>query len=152
MQFKSDENLPVEVKEILATAGHDTMTVHDQKMVGTPDSFVAAVCREECRSLLTLDRSGKWPPNSRIIATASQACSTSLACQQRPSSAGRLIGLITADVTVPGESGRSNGALKVHGTLNRAKRNPRAAPVRKRTTHTPQLTVRSAKCEVRSEK
>jgi len=55
MQFKSDENLPVEVKEILATAGHDTMTVHDQKMVGKPDSFVAAVCREECRSLLTLD-------------------------------------------------------------------------------------------------
>jgi hypothetical protein len=80
-----------------------------------------------------------------MIVTASQACSTSPACQRRPSSAGRLIGLITADVTVPGESGRSNGALKVHGTLNRAKRNHRAAPVRKRDTDTTQMTVRSEK-------
>jgi predicted nuclease of predicted toxin-antitoxin system len=55
MQFKVDENLPVEVKELLATAGHDTMTIHDQKMVGKPDPFVATVCRKECRSLLTLD-------------------------------------------------------------------------------------------------
>jgi hypothetical protein len=31
VQFKVDENLPVEVKELLATAGHDTMTINDQK-------------------------------------------------------------------------------------------------------------------------
>lgn len=55
MQFKIDENLPEDVAEVLADAGHDAMTVHDQRMVGKPDPFVAAVCQAEGRALMTLD-------------------------------------------------------------------------------------------------
>ena len=55
MQFKIDENLPEEVVESPTAAGHDATTIHDQKMVGKPDPFVAAVCRAEGRVLVTLD-------------------------------------------------------------------------------------------------
>jgi len=37
MQFKIDENLPVEVAQSLCDAGHDAITVYDQQMVGEPD-------------------------------------------------------------------------------------------------------------------
>ena len=55
MQFKIDENLPVEVADSLRTAGHDVMTIHDQKMVGNPDPLVISVCQKERRVLVTLD-------------------------------------------------------------------------------------------------
>lgn len=55
MQFKIDENLPVEAAEALAAAGHDALTIHDQQMVGDPDPQVAAVCQAEGRTLVTLD-------------------------------------------------------------------------------------------------
>lgn len=55
MQFKIDENLPIEVAEVLAQAGHDALTIHDQRMIGHPDPQVAAVCQSEQRALLTLD-------------------------------------------------------------------------------------------------
>lgn len=34
LKFKVDENLPTEAAELLASAGHDAVTVHDQRMVG----------------------------------------------------------------------------------------------------------------------
>ncbi len=45
MQFKTDENLPIEVAETLRDAGFDALTVHDQEMVGNPDLQVSAVCQ-----------------------------------------------------------------------------------------------------------
>jgi predicted nuclease of predicted toxin-antitoxin system len=55
MRFKTDENLPVEAADVLAQAGHDALTIHDQQMVGQPDPQVASVCQSEQRVLLTLD-------------------------------------------------------------------------------------------------
>jgi predicted nuclease of predicted toxin-antitoxin system len=55
MQFKIDENLPVEAATLLGQAGHEALTIHDQQMVGQPDPQVASVCQSEQRGLLTLD-------------------------------------------------------------------------------------------------
>ena len=55
MQFKIDENLPVEVADALRDAGHDALTIHGEQMVGDPDPQIAAVCQSEQRALLTLD-------------------------------------------------------------------------------------------------
>ena len=54
-KFKVDENLPTEAAELLASAGHDAVTVRDQRMVGQPDTNVAKVCRQEDRVVVTLD-------------------------------------------------------------------------------------------------
>ena len=55
MQFKVDENLPVEAAESLRDAGHDAVTIHDQRMVGEPDPQIAAACQSESRAIVTLD-------------------------------------------------------------------------------------------------
>lgn len=55
MQFKIDENMPVECAEELRQAGHDAMTVVDQQLAGQPDVRVAQVCQAEGRALVTLD-------------------------------------------------------------------------------------------------
>ena len=55
MQFKIDENLPIEVAQVLQAAGYDALTNYDQQMVGAPDPRVAAVCLSEHRVLVTLD-------------------------------------------------------------------------------------------------
>jgi predicted nuclease of predicted toxin-antitoxin system len=55
LEFKVDENLPVEAAKLLASAGHDAMTVGDQRMAGQPDMSVATVCRREGRASVTLD-------------------------------------------------------------------------------------------------
>lgn len=55
MRFKIDENLPVDTAKLLQDAGHDALTIHDQKMVGEPDSQVASVCQAEQRAIITLD-------------------------------------------------------------------------------------------------
>jgi hypothetical protein len=36
LKFKVDENLPTEAAELLASVGHDAMTVRDQHIVGSP--------------------------------------------------------------------------------------------------------------------
>jgi predicted nuclease of predicted toxin-antitoxin system len=55
MRFKIDENMPVEAAIILNDAGHDALTIHDQRMVGEADAQVASVCKLERRALVTLD-------------------------------------------------------------------------------------------------
>ena len=55
MQFKVDENLPVEVCDMLRAAGHDATSVLDQHLTGCADSTLAAICRQEGRALVTLD-------------------------------------------------------------------------------------------------
>jgi len=54
-RFKVDENLPLEATKILAGAGHDAVTVLDQKMGGRSDLDVIAACTHEARALITLD-------------------------------------------------------------------------------------------------
>ena len=55
MNFKIDENLPIEVAEMLQQAGHDALTVHDQNLVGSPDQKLASICQSEKRAMVTLD-------------------------------------------------------------------------------------------------
>ena len=55
LKFKVDENLPIEAASLLNEAGHDALTVADQRMSGRPDSAVADVCRDEGRIVVTLD-------------------------------------------------------------------------------------------------
>ena len=55
MRFKVDENLPIEVAEILRSAGHDADTVNDEAAGGALDPDIAALVRREARALMTLD-------------------------------------------------------------------------------------------------
>ena len=55
MKFKTDENLPVEVLDLLRQEGHDALSVADQQLAGHPEVDVAAVCQAEQRALVTLD-------------------------------------------------------------------------------------------------
>ncbi len=55
MQFKTDENIPLEAVDLLRAAGHDARSVFDQSLGGRPDSRIASVCKQEDRALITLD-------------------------------------------------------------------------------------------------
>ncbi len=55
MKFKIDENLPAEFAEVLQSAGHDAMTVPEQRLNGQPDERIAEICLREARILVTLD-------------------------------------------------------------------------------------------------
>jgi predicted nuclease of predicted toxin-antitoxin system len=55
MQFKTDENVPLEAVDLLRAAGHDALSVFDQSLSGRPDSRIASVCKREDRTLITLD-------------------------------------------------------------------------------------------------
>jgi predicted nuclease of predicted toxin-antitoxin system len=55
MLFKVDENLPIEVAEAFAAAGHDAATVNQEGLQGSPDSTIAQACVSENRILITVD-------------------------------------------------------------------------------------------------
>lgn len=55
MRFKIDENLPVEVKALLVSSGHDAHTVIEERLVGSEDSLIYQVAQMERRVILTLD-------------------------------------------------------------------------------------------------
>ena len=55
MQFKIDENLPLELAELLIEAGYDAATIVSEKMQGKPDPVIADTCIRERRVLVTLD-------------------------------------------------------------------------------------------------
>src|SRR3989304_6379146 len=55
MQFKIDENLPIEIAELLNDAGHDAKTVNNQQLQGAKDHLLVNVCKSEHRALITLD-------------------------------------------------------------------------------------------------
>ncbi len=55
MLFKTDENLPEDIADLLKQQGHDAITVPGQQMAGQPDIQVAQVCQNERRALVTLD-------------------------------------------------------------------------------------------------
>ena len=64
--FKVDENLPTEVLDLLRGARHDASPVKEEGLCGAPDEVVARVCRDERRTLVTLDLGfgdvRKYPP------------------------------------------------------------------------------------------
>ena len=55
MQFKTDENIPLEVVDLLRAAGHDAQSVFDESLSGRTDGRIASVCKQENRTLITLD-------------------------------------------------------------------------------------------------
>jgi predicted nuclease of predicted toxin-antitoxin system len=55
VRFKVDENLPIEVAELLSSAGHDALTVFDQSLIGAEDRKILKVCQGEQRILITMD-------------------------------------------------------------------------------------------------
>ncbi len=55
MRFKTDENIPLEAVDLLRAAGHDALSVFDESLAGRPDDHIASVCRQEDRTLITLD-------------------------------------------------------------------------------------------------
>jgi predicted nuclease of predicted toxin-antitoxin system len=67
MKFKTDENLPVDIAELLRQHQHDALTVLDQQLGGQPDPTLAAVCQAESRAIVTRDLDfsdiGQYPPD-----------------------------------------------------------------------------------------
>jgi len=55
MQFKLNENLPIEMSALLKEHSHDADTVKDESLCGAPDSRLISLCQEERRALITLD-------------------------------------------------------------------------------------------------
>ena len=68
MQFKMDENLPVELASMFREAGHDAVTILDQNLAGARDSDIASVCVREGRAIVTLDMDSAdirtYPPDT----------------------------------------------------------------------------------------
>jgi predicted nuclease of predicted toxin-antitoxin system len=56
MRFKTDENLPASVVNVLRNAGHDVHTVVDERLAGATDDVVLAAATQEQRAFLTLDK------------------------------------------------------------------------------------------------
>jgi predicted nuclease of predicted toxin-antitoxin system len=67
VKFRIDENLPLELENLLGTAGHDVTSVLGQEMGGVTDLALAEHCRTEQRALITLDVGfadiRRYPPN-----------------------------------------------------------------------------------------
>jgi predicted nuclease of predicted toxin-antitoxin system len=56
VNFKLDENLPIELATDLRELGHDADTVMDEKLCGATDPVVVQAARATGRVLLTLDK------------------------------------------------------------------------------------------------
>lgn len=55
MKFKTDENLPLEVTNMIKRLGHDCLSVRDQNLGGCSDVELIEICTSENRILVTLD-------------------------------------------------------------------------------------------------
>jgi predicted nuclease of predicted toxin-antitoxin system len=55
MNFKTDEDLPIEIADRLMEAGFDAATILAQGLGGLPDEDIFAKCCEEGRILITMD-------------------------------------------------------------------------------------------------
>ncbi len=67
MNFKIDENLPVECAELFRSNNYNADTVIDEDLQGCSDSTIYSVCLKEERVLVTLDLDFSdiisYPPN-----------------------------------------------------------------------------------------
>jgi predicted nuclease of predicted toxin-antitoxin system len=55
MKIKLDENLPEELKGLLAERGHDVQSVPDESLIGRHDEVIFEASQREARMLLTQD-------------------------------------------------------------------------------------------------
>ncbi len=55
MRFKLDENFGRQAAAFLREAGHDVMTVRDERLGGAEDAAIFSACAAEERVLITLD-------------------------------------------------------------------------------------------------
>ena len=55
MRLKLDENLGEQPLKLFQEAGHDVATVKHQRLSGSKDRHLIAVCKEEKRCLVTLE-------------------------------------------------------------------------------------------------
>lgn len=55
MKFKIDANLPVEVADILQSAGYGASTVLEQNLGGSADEDISIICKRKNLVLITLD-------------------------------------------------------------------------------------------------
>ena len=55
MKLKLDENLPFRLATRLKEFGHDVHTVHEERLIGHPDSEIWAAAQKESRFLITQD-------------------------------------------------------------------------------------------------
>jgi predicted nuclease of predicted toxin-antitoxin system len=55
MNFKIDENLPIDLGELFTAHGHNAVTVLSQHLGGASDEDIAKICSAENRALVTLD-------------------------------------------------------------------------------------------------
>lgn len=69
IRFKLDENIPRDAAALLRDAGHDVVTVLDERLGGSPDSKIFDVCQAESRILVTLDLDfadiRRYPPSKQ---------------------------------------------------------------------------------------
>ena len=55
MRFKTDENTPPELADLLRAEGYDALTIWDQRLTGSHDADILAICSREDRVFITLD-------------------------------------------------------------------------------------------------
>ena len=55
MKIKLDENLPFRLSTLLKGLGHDTHTVHDERLAGRPDNEIWQAAQTDSRFLITQD-------------------------------------------------------------------------------------------------
>ncbi len=56
MNFELDENLPADLLTDLHAAGHETQTVHEERLTRAPDPAVMERVKSERRIFLTMDK------------------------------------------------------------------------------------------------
>ena len=55
MNFKLDENIPIQLKSIIKNAGHNASSVYEQNLSGKEDKIVFEKCKEENYIFITSD-------------------------------------------------------------------------------------------------
>lgn len=56
LRIKVDEDLPTELTGLLRDAGHDAMSVNDQRLTGSSDQTIWDIIQAENRLLITADK------------------------------------------------------------------------------------------------